>query len=179
MIRLATPADGKEILKIYSYYVEETMISFEIDSPSIEEFEKRIEQIQKKYPYLVYEEEGKIRGFCYASAHAERRAFAYTVNASIYFEQSYQGKGVAKAMYERLFDLLEKQGFFQVYVGVTSCNGRSLRFHQNIGFEEVGCFEKVGYKFEKWVNLIWLSKRLKQEEESVLPIRLVEDVWDL
>ncbi len=179
MIRLATPQDGEEILKIYSYYVEKTMISFETVSPSIEDFENRIEQIQKKYPYLVYEESGKIRGFCYASAHAERSAFAYTVNASIYFEQSYQGKGIAKMMYERLFSLLEKQGYFTVYVGVTACNGRSLQFHQNMGFEEVGRFEKVGYKLEKWVDLVWLSKRLKGEEENILPIRLVEEVWNL
>ena len=66
MIRVAKREDAEELLKIYSYYVENTAITFEYDVPSVEEFSDRISNTLKKYPYLVLEEEGKILGYTYA-----------------------------------------------------------------------------------------------------------------
>mgnify|MGYP001647812672 CR=1 FL=1 len=58
MIRLATPKDAAEMLKIYAHYVVNTAISFEYEVPSEEEFRERIESTLKRYPYIVAEQEG-------------------------------------------------------------------------------------------------------------------------
>lgn len=65
MIRIATKEDAKALLDIYKYYVEQTTITFEYETPSVEEFERRIENTLKKYPYLVEEESisGRRRGW--------------------------------------------------------------------------------------------------------------------
>ncbi len=67
-VRDAKIEDAARILEIYAYYVEYTVISFEWDVPSLEEFENRMRDIMKKYPYLVIERDGKIEGYAYAHA---------------------------------------------------------------------------------------------------------------
>ena len=66
VIRTATVADAEEILNIYAYYVDNTAITFEYDVPTLEEFQQRIENTLKKYPYLILEENGQILGYAYA-----------------------------------------------------------------------------------------------------------------
>ena len=71
-IRNATLADAPRILEIYAYYVEHTVITFEYDVPSLAEFEGRMRDIMKKYPYLVIERDGRIEGYAYAHAFGGR-----------------------------------------------------------------------------------------------------------
>ena len=66
LIRSASPDDAERLLEIYSYYVEKTAISFEYDVPDTEEFRSRITGTLEKYPYLVLEDEGIIKGYAYA-----------------------------------------------------------------------------------------------------------------
>ena len=73
-VRDAKIEDAARILEIYAYYVEYTVISFEWDVPSLEEFENRMRDIMKKYPYLVIEQDGKIEGYAYAHAFVGRAA---------------------------------------------------------------------------------------------------------
>ena len=67
-VRNAKLSDAPRILEIYTYYVENTVITFEYDVPSLEEFENRMIDIMKKYPYLVIERDGRIEGYAYAHA---------------------------------------------------------------------------------------------------------------
>jgi phosphinothricin acetyltransferase len=66
VIRDASVADAKRLLEIYDYYVRKTAITFEYETPSIEEFTARMEKIMKRYPYLVAERDGQIVGYSYA-----------------------------------------------------------------------------------------------------------------
>ena len=59
-IHSAVPADAPKLLEIYSYYAEKTAITFEYDVPSVEEFESRIRNTLKKYPYIVIEKDDRI-----------------------------------------------------------------------------------------------------------------------
>ena len=71
-IRVAEERDAATLLEIYSYYVEKTAITFEYETPSIEEFTQRIHDIKVKYPYIVAEENGEILGYAYGSAFHPR-----------------------------------------------------------------------------------------------------------
>ena len=92
MIRIATKEDAKALLDIYKYYVEQTTITFEYETPSVEEFERRIENTLKKYPYLVEEEDGKIYGYTYAGPFKERAAYDWSVETTIYVDKDARGK---------------------------------------------------------------------------------------
>ena len=83
-IRFVELKDSTGILNIYTPYVLDTTISFEYEPPTLAEFTERISNISSKYPYLVYERNGKILGFAYGSPYQERIAYLYDADLSIY-----------------------------------------------------------------------------------------------
>ncbi len=161
-IRPVRKTDVADILAIYSPYITDTVISFETDVPSIEEFSKRIENIQKQFPYIVCEADDKVVGYAYASKHRERSAYKYSVDVSVYVAADFHHKGIGKALYTSLFGLLEKYNYFSAYAGITLPNEKSIGLHKSFGFTEVGIYHNVGYKCGKWLDVIWLEKQLKE-----------------
>ena len=101
-IRIATAEDAKELLSIYKYYVENTTITFEYDTPTIEEFKNRIKNTLVKYPYIVAEKDNKIYGYAYASAFKERRAYDWAVETSIYVDVDSSKQGIGRLLYNEL-----------------------------------------------------------------------------
>lgn len=161
-IRPATPADAEELLKIYSPFITDTAVSFETEIPSVEDFSERIKNIAKKYPYLVCEAGDKIVGYAYASPHRPRAAYRYSVDISVYIEPSYHRRGIGKALYTKLFELLRNQNIYTVYAGIALPNDASIGLHKSMGFAEIGIYHKVGYKNKKWHDVIWLEKALRE-----------------
>jgi phosphinothricin acetyltransferase len=83
MIRIATEADVAEMLSVYAPYVLNTTVSFEYDPPTQEEFLQRFRNITCQFPWLVWEEEGKILGYAYASAPYVRAAYSWCAEPSV------------------------------------------------------------------------------------------------
>lgn len=161
-IRPATPADAADILQIYSPYIKNTVITFETEVPGREEFTARMEAITKQYPYLVCEVDGKITGYAYASRHGERSAYQYSVDVSIYVDRDVQGRGIGRALYSGLFEVLKDYNYYTAYACITLPNEKSVHLHKAFGFHEVGICHNVGYKHGRWLDIIWLEKALKQ-----------------
>lgn len=153
--------DAADILAIYAPYVTDTTITFETEVPTPEEFSKRIENIQRNYPYLVCEVDGKVVGYAYASKHRERAAYQYSAEVSVYVASDYHQKGIGKALYERLFAALDDYKYYSAYAGITLPNDKSIGLHKSFGFVEVGIYHNIGYKDGKWLDVIWLEKPLK------------------
>lgn len=164
MIRLATAADVPEILSIYAPYVENTTVSFEYTVPSLKEFLARFQRITAQFPWLVWEEAGKVLGYAYGSKPFERAGYSWCAEVSIYLCPEAQGKGVGRKLYEVLEKLLEKQGYHLIYSIVTSENKGSLEFHRRLGYEFLAEFPACGYKLGKSLGIVWLQKRLKSVE---------------
>ena len=97
-VRFATTKDTISILKIYEEYID-TPITFEYKLPTEKEFEERIKEIIKEYPYIVCEQEGKVVGYAYAHKYKERKAYDFDVELSIYISKSYTSKGEGKKLY--------------------------------------------------------------------------------
>ena len=167
-IRKATIADSYNILNIYTPYIVDTCITFEIEVPTINEFSDRIQNIIKDYPYLVYEVDGKIIGYAYASKYRERPAYKYSAEVSVYIAPEYHGCGIGKILYEKLLELLKKQGIYTAVAGVALPNEKSIGLHKAFGFKEVGTYHNVGYKFDKWLDVMWLEKSLRKYDNSNL-----------
>ena len=104
-IRIASAKDAAALLEIYAPYVKNTAITFEYEVPSLQEFERRIENILKKYPYLVAETDGKIVGYAYVSAFKERAAYDWAVETSIYIDKKLKRMGIGKKLYSVLEEI--------------------------------------------------------------------------
>ena len=83
-IRIATPEDAFAIQNIYRYYVDNTAITFELEVPSVKEFQERITKTLERYPYLVAEEEGEVIAYAYAGIFYDRRAYDWSAEMSVY-----------------------------------------------------------------------------------------------
>ena len=169
MIRPATEKDIPEMLSIYGPYVENTTITFEYDVPCSREFTRRFLDITAQYPWLVWEEKEEVLGYAYASAPYTRAAFQWCAEPTVYLKPEARGKGIAVKLYAALETLLKIQGYQVLYALITAENIPSIRFHQKCGYTLRGDFPDCGYKFDRWLGLFWLEKRLNSVESPSNP----------
>lgn len=176
IIRLATPEDAEAILNIYTKYVSDTYVSFEVEVPTVEEFQKRMEQIQAQFPWLVCEIDGVVAGYAYASKHAQRAAYRWSADLSVYIDERYHRRHIAAALYAALFTMLRAQGYYTVYAGVSTPNPKSEAFHLAQGFTTVGVYPNVGYKLGKWCTLTWYGLALREYGAAPQEPKTLEEV---
>lgn len=165
IIRNAVPQDARALLDIYGPYVKNTAISFEYEVPSVEEFQKRIENTTKKYPYLIAEEDNQILGYAYAGAFYGRAAYDWSVETTIYLAPGATKKGVGRLLYKSLEEKLKEMGILNLYACIAYpdeedeyLDKNSALFHEHMGYQKVGEFHKCGYKFGRWYSMIWMEK---------------------
>jgi L-amino acid N-acyltransferase YncA len=165
-IRLATSEDAAAIAEIYAPYCTSTAVSFEVEAPSADEIAKRITATTAQYPWLVLEDEGVVAGYAYASRHRERAAYQWSVDVAVYVNRARHRRGVGRALYTTLFDLLRHQGYFKAYGGITLPNPSSVGLHEAVGFTLVGVYRGVGYKLGGWHDVAWFQKILQQQRDA-------------
>ena len=172
-IRIAVIEDAAELLEIYTYYVNNTAITFEYAVPCREEFEKRISSTLEKYPYLVAEFDGKIAGYAYAGEFKTRAAYMWNVETSIYVHKDYRHMGIGKALYEALEERLKAQNILNMNACIAYpvqedeyLTKDSVRFHEKLGYSLVGEFHHSGYKFNRWYNMVWMEKSIGEHVEN-------------
>lgn len=155
MIRPATPEDATQICDIYNYYVRETVVTFEEIPVPAAEMAQRIEDISRRLPWLVWEEEGTILGYAYAGPWKARTAYRHSVEASIYLPPHATGRGIGSSLYRALIADVRGRGIHAVIGGAALPNPASVALHERLGFEKIGRFRQVGFKFGKWVDVAY------------------------
>lgn len=183
-IRTATVRDAGDLLEIYAPYVLHTAISFEYEVPSLKEFQKRIEDIQKQYPYLVAECEGKIAGYAYVSTFHERAAFGWCAETSIYIQQRYRKMGIGKKLYDELESICREMGILNLYACIAYpetedeyLTKNSVEFHEHLGYRMIGKFHQCGYKFGHWYHIVWMEKLIGEHGKNQMPVRNMEKIF--
>lgn len=180
-VRLATLEDAAELLAIYAPYVEQTAITFEYVVPTVEEFEARIRNTLKKYPYLVAEQHGEILGYAYAGEFKSRAAYAWNVETSIYIKQGKKRMGLGRLLYAELERLLKQQGVLNLYACIAypeeedeHLTRDSVAFHERLGYRMIGTFYQCGYKFNHWYHMVWMEKLIGEHRKLQPPITRFE-----
>ena len=176
-IRPATAADAPALLAIYRPYVEHTAVTFEYEVPSVEEFARRIETISSFYPYLVWEEDGAILGYAYATRLKERAAYQWNVELSVYLPQNVCRTGIGTALYSALIELLLLQGVQNFYGCVTMPNAASDALHRKLGFSLANVWHHCGYKLGQWHDVAWYEMTVAITEMPH-PLRSIHAVSD-
>lgn len=151
-IRMASEADAEQMLAIYGPVVQETIISFEYDPPSLAEFRGRVRATLELMPWLVCDNDSEIAGYAYASPYRTRVGYGWTCELTIYVHAGYHRCGIGKALYTSLFRCLALQGYCVAVATITIPNAASIALHESMGMRRIGTYEKVGYKHGRWLD---------------------------
>jgi L-amino acid N-acyltransferase YncA len=161
IIRHAEPArDGAGCAAIYAPSVTDGVASFEEWPPDAAEMTHRIEWAARLYPWLVAEEAGELAGYAYATKHRDRAAYRWAADVSVYISAHYQRRGVGRALYGALLELLGRQGVLVVCAGITLPNPASVGLHEACGFQPVGIYRRIGWKAGSWWDTGWWELEL-------------------
>lgn len=161
-IRLAEQRDAAALAAIYAPSVAGAVTSFELEPPGEAEMARRLAVILAYAPWIVVEHQGDVIGYAYASKHHERAAYQWSVDVTVYIRQDHQRRGVGRALYTSLLQLLRLQGFYTACAGVTLPNPASVGLHESFGFRAVGVYHAVGYKFGGWHDVGWWELALRE-----------------
>jgi L-amino acid N-acyltransferase len=161
-IRDAVEADLEEITAIYNEVLTNSTAIYS-DRPATREeriawWKARREQ---GYPVLVAVDGGAIRGFATFGDFRSWPGYRYTVEGTIHIHSAARGRGVGSGLLETLLERAKILGKHTMIAGVDSENTASLRFLERSGFERVGQLREVGYKFERFLDLIFLQYWIK------------------
>ena len=168
-IRLADGEDASGIRAVYEQYVP-TPVTFEDRVPSHDEFSARMVDIRATYPCLVAARAREIIGYAYAHRQAERAAYGWNVELSVYLAPGATGAGLGRTLYEALLDLVRAQGAMAAYALVTVPNAASERLHAALGFERIGLQTNAGWKAGAWRDVAWLRKELSSFDGEPQPL---------
>lgn len=168
MIRDANLNDLPDILEIYNDAILHTTAIYDYKAHTIEEriqwYEKKI---QEGYPIIVVEENSKVIGFATFGSFRPWPAFKYTIEHSIYVHEKYSNKGIGTTLLKEIIRICDEREFSTMVAGIDGSNEKSIRMHEKLGFKYSGTINKAGYKFEKWLNLVFYQLELKGPNNPV------------
>jgi L-amino acid N-acyltransferase YncA len=158
-VRAATQSDLNAITDIYRHHVLTGTGSFEIDPPSVEEMGRRmLDVVDRGLPYLVAEEGDTVVGFAYAALYRTRVAYRFTLEDSVYVHHAHAGRGVGAALLAELIRACKECGCRQLVAVIgDSENTASVRVHEKFGFQHSGVLRGVGYKFDRWIDTVFMQ----------------------
>ena len=151
------------ITAIYAYHVRHGTASFEEQPPSKDEMATRFERLMAQgYPiFTALGPDGAVIGYAYAGPHKLRSAYRFTVEDSIYVSPDHQRQGIGKALLEALIESCQNKPYRQMIAVIgDSENHASIGLHAACGFEMIGTAKRVGFKFEKWLDVVFMQRAL-------------------
>lgn len=159
-----TAADAVAIAEIYNHYILHTVVTFEEEAVDAAEMAGRIAEVTAKFPWIVYKDAtGRLLGYAYASAWKSRCAYRNSVETTVYLHPDAAGRGIGSGLYDRLLEQLQQQGLHAAIGGIALPNAASVALHERCGFQKVGEFIEVGYKFGQWINVGYWQRIFGQE----------------
>jgi L-amino acid N-acyltransferase YncA len=159
-VRDARAADAEACAAIYAPYVQATAISFETLAPSVVEMGARIASAQSTHAWLVLEENQQVVGYAYGSQFKERAAYRWACEVSVYVAPGRLRNGAGRTLYEALLARLAARGFRTAVAGMTLPNPGSEGLHRALGFEPVGTYRRIGWKYGRWYDVAWVQRAL-------------------
>lgn len=173
LVRDAREADMPAVVRIYGHHVEHGLASFEERAPDLAELlRRRAEVLGRGLPYLVAERAGGIVGFAYASPYRTRAAYRYSVEDSVYVDHRALRQGVGRALLAVLIERCTALGYRQMVAVIgDSGNEGSMGAHAALGFREIGRLAAIGFKFDRWVDSVFMQRPLGPGSETPPPPR--------
>jgi len=157
-IRKATEKDIPEILEIINYEILNSTVIYDYEERS---FAQQLEWFQNKekknMPVLVAEKEEQVAGYATFGIFRPWAAYQFSIEHSIYVHKEARGLGIGEKLMKELLQIAKERKYHTIIAGVDGSNEGSYRFHKKFGFKEIGRFNQIGYKFDKWLDLIFMQ----------------------
>lgn len=160
IVRPASLADLSRITDIHNYYVQNTHITFDVHTFSLEQRVPWFHEHNNgtRHRTLVAEDDGQVVGYTASGAFRTKEAYETTVEVSVACAPGITGRGIGSGLYEALFGVLEKEDVHRVVAGIAQPNAASNALHERFGFKRIGSFTEVGRKFGKYWDVLWMEK---------------------
>jgi len=163
IIRQAIKEDILSILEIINFEIEHSTSVYDYKKESLE---NKIEWFEKKkkdkLPVLVAEQDNNILGYGTFGIFRPWDGYQFSIEHSIYIDKDSRAKGIGKEIMKELIQIAIKLKYHTMIAGIDANNAKSIQFHLNFGFLEVGRFNQIGFKFDKWLDLIFMQLFLKE-----------------
>ena len=169
-LRLATPDDAAAIAAIYAPVLRDTAITFEVEPVGAAQMRRRVATTLRRHPWLVADIDGEVAGYAYAAQHRTRAAYDWSADVSVYLAPHARRRGLGRALYIALLDLLAAQGYANAMAGIALPNDASVRLHESLGFTAVGVYRSVGWKLGSWHDVGWWQLRLTRSDAPPQPL---------
>lgn len=162
VIRDATDKDVPAVAAIYAYHVLHGTGTFELAPPDEAEITARLAAVRERgLPWFVAERDGKVLGYAYAGLFRTRPAYDWIVEDSIYIHENCQRQGIGTALLRELLDRCTALGYRQMVALIgDSANAGSIELHRRVGFDDAGRMASVGWKHERWLDVVLMQKAL-------------------
>jgi phosphinothricin acetyltransferase len=158
----ASEADLEDVQAIYAHHVMHGTGTFEEIPPALEEITARYHAIREAgWGYVVAKDASGVLGFGYYAQYRARSAYRFAAEDSVYVRETVRGQGVGKAIVAALLEHAAARKFTQMLAVIgDSENTGSIGVHASLGFVPVGTMRKVGYKFDRWLDVVTMQKAL-------------------
>lgn len=162
-IRPATFDDLPGILEIYNEAVLTTTATYDVEPRTLEHriawFE---DHARTGHPvFVAAEASGRITGWSALNSFRDRAGYRFTTENSVYVAASHRGKGIGKLLMPPLITSARAMGMHAILAGIDADNGASVRLHAAFGFVEVARLKQVGFKFNRWLDVIYMELLLE------------------
>lgn len=152
-IRRCNDNDINSVIEILNESIINDNARFDEKPFSLQQAVEWYKSHDERYPIYVAEEEGQIKGWACISPFSDKSAYRYTVENSVYIHKDYRGNGLGRILLKHTLKISKELGYKAIIALITSDNIASCKLHNDLGFYEVGKMQKVGYKFEKWLDV--------------------------
>jgi L-amino acid N-acyltransferase YncA len=161
IIRDATEHDAEAIAAIYAHHVLHGTASYDTEPPSRADTLAKIRRLhEQSWPILVGEIDGVVVGYTYATQLRDRAGYRFSAENSIYVDADWVGRGVGKTLLSKLLPRAAQRGFQTMIAVVGGAEPASIALHASLGFHTVGRLRRVGFKFGRWLDTVYMQRDL-------------------
>ncbi|MET3697563.1 phosphinothricin acetyltransferase [Bacillus oleivorans] len=153
-IREAVLDDLPAMLEIYNEAVRTLTATFDLEEQTLAERKQWFEKFGERYPLIAAEYNGEVVGYSSLSKFREKPAYSQSTELSIYISSKHRGLGIGSALMTEILQHAKELGYHTVIAGITAGNEGSVKLHEKFGFEYMGRFKEVGFKFGAWQDVL-------------------------
>ncbi len=150
--------DTPSILEIINYNILNSTALYDYSPRTLAQQQQLLDdKVNKKFPVIVAEIDHQVVGFGMYGEFRFREAYKFTVEHSIYVHENAQGKGVGNLLLAQLIEKAKLQGLHTMIGVIDAENTGSIQFHEKFGFKVVGEIKESGYKFDRWLDSVFVQ----------------------
>ena len=168
-IRTATRDDAQSISDIYNHYVDCSTCTFDLTRESLAERIAWLEARTDRHPVVVCLHEQQIIGWGSLSQWNPRPGYARTAEVSFYVRHDWHRRGVGRLILSDLIARARRLKHRVLIGGASADQVASIRLQEDFGFVKVAHFRDVGYKFGRWLDVVYFQLHLDAPAGEGLP----------